>query len=194
MDAAAELYRDAMRNGVRRFSLLYLAQAGFLVLAGVLSIVSPIFSAEAVIGAIGWLLVASGILQGVGLISARHTPYVWLQLISAVLALLIGFLILRNPGQSLVTFGLLLIVFFMIEGVSKVVWALTIRPIVGWIWVLLSGVLGVVLSIILIINLETAAPWLIAIFVGLQLIAIGAAIGYLAWSVRQVVGQAQPIG
>ena len=172
MDAAAELYRQAMREGVRRFSLLYLAQAGLLVLAGLLSIISPIFSAEAVIGAIGWLLVASGVLQGIGLIPARHTPYVWL----------------------ILAFGLLLVVFFMIEGLSKVVWALTIRPIVGWLWVLLSGVLGVVLSIILIINLETTAPWLIAIFVGLQLIAIGAAIGYLAWSIRQVTEQSKPIG
>ncbi len=82
----------------------------------------------------------------------------------------------------------------MIEGLSKVVWALTIRPITGWLWVLLSGVLGVLLSIILIIGLETTAPWLIAIFVGLQLIAIGAAIGYLAWSIRQVADQSKPIG
>ncbi|WP_417582257.1 HdeD family acid-resistance protein [Pelagibacterium sp.] len=194
MDAAAELYRQAMRDGVRRFSLLYLAQSGLLVLAGFLSIISPVFSDEAVVGAIGWLLIASGVLQAIGLIPARQTPYVWLQLISAVLALLIGFLILRNPGQSLMTFGVLLVVFFMIEGVSKVVWALTIRPIIGWLWVLLSGVLGVVLSIILIINLETAAPWLIAIFVGLQLIAIGAAIGYLAWSIRQIGNRSNPIG
>lgn len=194
MDAAAELYRQAMREGVKRFSLLYLAQAGLLVVAGLLSIVSPVFSAEAVTGAIGWLLLASGVLQGIGLISARHTPYVWLQLISAVLALLIGFLILRNPSQSILTFGVLIVVFFMIEGVSKVVWALTIRPIVGWHWVLLSGVLGVIFSIILIINLEAAAPWLIALFVGLQLIAIGAAIGYLAWSVRQVTNRPKPIG
>lgn len=185
VDAASEIFRQAMRDAVRRYSLFYLVQAGLLVLAGLLAIVSPLFSAEIITVSIGWLLVASGVLQGISLISARHTPYVWLQLISAVLALLIGFLILRSPAQSMLTLGLLIVVFFMIEGVSKVVWALTIRPIQGWVYVLLSGILGMVLSIILIVNLETTAAWLLAMFVGLQLVAIGAAIGYLAWVTRQ---------
>lgn len=184
IDAASEIYREAMRAAVRRFSLVYLIQAGLLVLAGILAIIFPLFAAQALVVALGWLLIASGALQAVGLISARHSPYMWLQLISAVLALLIGFLILRNPAQSILTFSLLIVVFFMIEGVSKLVWALTIRPILGWIWVLLSGVLGILLSIFLIVNLDTVAPWLLAFLVGLQLISIGASIGYLAWSVR----------
>lgn len=187
VDSASEIFRQAMRDAVRRYSFVYLAQGAMLVLAGILAIVSPLFSAQIFTAALGWLLVASGLLQGVSLISARHTPYVWLQVISAVLALLIGFLILRDPQQSMLTLGLLIIVFFMIEGVSKVVWALTIRPIQGWHYVLLSGILGVLLSIILIVNLETTAAWLVAFFVGLQLIAIGAAIGYLAWLTRQIV-------
>lgn len=187
VDAASEIFRQAMREAVRRYSLFYLVQAGLLVLAGVLAIVSPLFSAQIITTAIGWLLLASGVLQAISLISARHTPYVWLQLISAVLALLIGFLILRNPEQSMLTLGLLIVVFFMIEGVSKLVWALTIRPIPGWLYVMLSGILGMVLSIILIVNLETTAAWLLALFVGLQLVAIGAAIGYLAWATRRAV-------
>lgn len=185
VDAASEIFRQAMREAVHRYSLFYLLQAGLLVLAGILAIVSPLFSAQIITSTLGWLLLISGVLQAISLISARHTPYVWLQLISAVLALLIGFLILRNPEQSMLTLGLLIVVFFMIEGVSKLVWALTIRPIPGWLYVMLSGILGMILSIILIANLETTAAWLLAIFVGLQLIAIGAAIGYLAWATRQ---------
>lgn len=185
VDAASEIFRQAMREAVHRYSLFYLLQAGLLVLAGILAIVSPLFYAQIITSTLGWLLLISGVLQAISLISARHTPYVWLQLISAVLALLIGFLILRNPEQSMLTLGLLIVVFFMIEGVSKLVWALTIRPIPGWLYVMLSGILGMILSIILIANLETTAAWLLAIFVGLQLIAIGAAIGYLAWATRQ---------
>lgn len=173
VDAASEIFRQAMREAVHRYSLFYLLQAGLLVLAGILAIVSPLFSAQIITSTLGWLLLISGVLQAISLISARHTPYVWLQLISAVLALLIGFLILRNPEQSMLTLGLLIVVFFMIEGVSKLVWALTIRPIPGWLYVMLSGILGMILSIILIANLETTAAWLLAIFVGLQLIAIG---------------------
>jgi uncharacterized membrane protein HdeD (DUF308 family) len=76
-------------------------------------------------------------------------------------------------------------VFFMIEGISKVVFALTIRPFPNWGWVLASGLVGIVLALILWANLPVTALWLVGVLLGLQLISVGAAIAYLAWQVRQ---------
>ncbi len=114
-------------------------------MAGILAIIYPVFSSAAVIVLLGWLLIISGLLQGLSLIGARHVPHFWLQLISVILALLIGFLFLRDPAQGMMTITLLLIVFFMIEGISKVVFALTIRPFPNWGWVLASGLVGILL-------------------------------------------------
>ena len=99
--------------------------------------------------------------------------------------MLIGCLFLRDPAQGLVTIALLLIVFFMIEGISKVVFALTIRPFPNWGWVLASGLVGIVLALILWANLPVTALWLIGVLLGINLISVGAAIAYLAWQVRQ---------
>jgi uncharacterized membrane protein HdeD (DUF308 family) len=185
LDAAAEVYRAAAREAVGRFWLLYLVEGVLLVLAGLLAIVFPVFATQMAILAMGWLLVLSGLLQAISLLSARHSPTASLQLVSAALALLIGFLILRDPQQSVITVSLLFVIFFMIEGVSKLVWALTIRPMRGWLWVLLSGALGIALSVVLIANIAGVHPWLLALLVGAQLIGIGAAIGYLAWATRR---------
>src|SRR6185295_18428985 len=121
---AAEVFRDAMRETVKRYSLWYLIQGVLLVVAGVLAVIYPVVSSVAVVVLLGWLLIASGVLQGISLIGASHVPHFWLQLISVILALLVGFLFLRDPAQGLLTITLLLIVFFMIEGISKVVFAL----------------------------------------------------------------------
>jgi uncharacterized membrane protein HdeD (DUF308 family) len=83
------------------------------------------------------------------------------------------------------TITLLLIVFFMIEGISKVVFALTIRPFPNWGWVLASGLVGIVLSLVLWASLPVTAVWLIGLLLGIQLISVGAALGYLAWQVRR---------
>jgi uncharacterized membrane protein HdeD (DUF308 family) len=83
------------------------------------------------------------------------------------------------------TIALLLIVFFMIEGISKVVFALTIRPFPNWGWVLASGLVGILLALILWANLPVTALWLVGVLLGLQLISVGAAIAYLAWQVRR---------
>jgi uncharacterized membrane protein HdeD (DUF308 family) len=184
LDAAAEVFREAMRNAVKRYSLWYLIEGLLLIAAGVLAIVYPIFSSTAVIVLLGWLLVISGLLQALSLISARHVPHFWLQLISICLAILIGFLFLRDPEQGLTTITLLLIVFFMMEGISKVVFALTIRPFPNWGWVLGSGMVGIVLSLVLWVNLPVTSVWLLGFLLGMNLISVGSAIAYLAWQVR----------
>lgn len=185
VDAAAEVFREAMRQAVKRHSLWYLIQGVLLVVAGLLAIIYPVISSVAVVVLLGWLLILSGIVQGFGLIGAGQVPHFWLQLISVILAVLIGFLFLRDPEQGLVTVTLLLIVFFMIEGMSKVVFALTIRPFPNWGWVLASGLVGIALSIILLVSMPVTAMWLIGLLLGLQLVSVGASIAYLAWQVRQ---------
>jgi uncharacterized membrane protein HdeD (DUF308 family) len=185
LDAAAEVFRDAMRETVKRHSLWYLIKGVLLVVAGVLAVIFPAISSTAFIVILGWLLIISGVVQGIGLIGAGQVPHFWLELISVVLALLVGFLLLRDPTQGLQTITLLLIVFLMIQGISKVVFALTIRPFPNWGWVLASGLLGVVLSMVLWGSLPGTAAWLIGLLVGIELIGEGAAIAYLAWRVRQ---------
>ena len=187
LDTAAEVFREAMRQTVRRYSLWYLVQGVLLMAAGFLAIIYPAISSVAVIVLLGWLLIISGALQGISLIGAGQVPHFWLQLISVILAVLIGFLFLRDPEQGLLTITLLLIVFFMIEGISKIVFALTIRPFPNWGWVLASGLVGIALSVLLWASLPVTALWLIGLLMGIELISIGAATAYMAWKIRQTV-------
>ena len=166
LDAAAAALRDAMRETVKRYSLWYLIQGILLVVAGV------------------WVLIVSGILQGIGLIGASNLPHYWLQLISAALAILIGVLLLREPESGLLIMTVLLIVYFMVEGIAKVIFALTIRPFPNWGWVLGSGFVGILLALILWANMPLSADWVLGLMLGLLLISEGAALTYLAWHVR----------
>lgn len=185
LEAASIIFRNAMREAFKRHATWYLIQGVLLIIAGMLAIIYPLISAVAVVVLTGWLLVASGVLQAISLLGARHVPHFWLQLISAILAILIGFLFLRDTGQGLVTITLLLIVFFMIEGVSKIVFALTIRPMPQWGWVLASGIVGVVLSVLLLAFLPLTAVWLVGLMLGIQLISVGGAIANMALQARR---------
>ena len=184
LHAAAELLSAALREAVTKYSLWYLIEGILLIVAGVLAIVFPAIASAAGVTVLGWLLIASGLVQGISLIGAVKVPHFWLQLVSVVLSTLVGLLILRDPAQTLLTISLLLIIYFMIEGISKVVFALTIRPFPNWGWVLASGAVGVVMSLVLWANLPVTALWLIGLLVGLELISVGAALAYLAWQAR----------
>ena len=184
LEAASEALREAMRQTVKRHSIWYLLQGALMVLAGAAALLYPIFSSIALIVFLGWTLVVTGVIQGISLIGAQKVPHFWLQLLSLVLAIVVGLLFVRNPGAGVSTLILLLIVFFMIEGISMVVFSLTIRPFPNWGWVLASGIIGILLAVYLWSNPATAM-WVLSVLVGIQLVSEGFALGYMAWAVRR---------
>jgi uncharacterized membrane protein HdeD (DUF308 family) len=184
MAQASAAMREAMRETVKRYSTWYLLEGVLLVVAGVVALIWPYVASVALIFLLGWILIVSGVLQGIGLIGAKDVPHFWLQLVSAVLALLIGILLLRNPNAGLLIMTVLLIVYFFVEGISKVIFAMNIRPFVGWLWVLLSGIVGLLLGAYLWANMPVASEWVLGVLLGIQLIVEGAALALLAWMVR----------
>ncbi|MBA3324385.1 MAG: DUF308 domain-containing protein [Rhodobacteraceae bacterium] len=185
VNEASAVLREAVRESIRSRSLLFLIQGGLLTLAGALALVFPVIFGTGVLVVIGWLLVLSGLIQALGLIGATKVPYFWLQLVSVALGVVVGFLLISRPEAGLLAVALLLVVYFMIEGVSRIVFALMIRPMNDWLWLLGSGVVGIVVAIILAANLGGAAHWLLGTLVGVYLIAAGGSLGYLAWNLRR---------
>jgi len=185
LSAAAAAFSEAMRENVRRHRLLFLAQGGLMIAAGAVAMLFPIIASVAFVWFLGWLLVASGLVQSISLLTARHHPSFWLQLIPAVLAVVVGVLLLRNLGPGLLVISLLLIVFFLVDGLSRIVFALTVRPLDNWIWVLASGVLGVVLAVLLFGSMPVTALWLVGLLLGIHLVAEGAALVALVWTARR---------
>ncbi|WP_246272808.1 HdeD family acid-resistance protein [Oricola thermophila] len=145
-------------------------------------------SSVAVVVMLGWLLVVSGILQALGLVGASHVPHFWLQLVSAALSLVVGFLFLASPGEGLLALTLLLIVFFIVGGMARIVFALTIRPFPEWGWILGSGIVGLGLGVLLFAQMPVAAAWLLGLLVGIQLLCEGLALSWMAWRVRRAAG------
>jgi uncharacterized membrane protein HdeD (DUF308 family) len=184
LDAAAEAMGEAMRQSVRRNAALFLLQGVLLVAAGVLALIYPLFSTLAIALFLGWILIFAGIAEAVTLIGGTKVPHFWLQLISAVLSVVVGFLIVRNPALGIGALVLLMIVYFLIGGLAKIVFSLWIRPLENWGWVLVSGIVGVLIGVWLLANPGMSLLFL-GIFIGINLIAEGTAIALMAWQVRK---------
>lgn len=79
---------------------------------------------------------------------------------------------------------MLMIVYFLIEGIAKIVFSLSVRPFPNWGWVMASGILGVIIAFWLLANPGMSLLFL-GIFIGVQLIAEGVAIWMMAWTVQK---------
>ncbi|HYN64984.1 MAG TPA: HdeD family acid-resistance protein [Candidatus Limnocylindrales bacterium] len=185
VNEASAVLREATRETIRKQSIWYLVQGLLLVVAGIVALMAPLFASTFVIVFLGWLLIVAGIAQAIGLIGASQVHYFWLQLISAVLAVVVGWMLVSRPEAGLLAAALLMVVYFMVDGIQRLVFALMIRPMRNWGWMLASGVMGILLSLILAANLPGAADWLIGVLLGIELISVGAAMAFLAWDIRR---------
>jgi uncharacterized membrane protein HdeD (DUF308 family) len=157
-----------------------------MVLAGVLALIFPVFASSGILALLGWLLIISAIAQIVSLLGSTQVPYFWLQIISVALEILVGYLLISNPAAGLMAVTFLMLVLFLIGGVTRVVFALMIRPMDDWIWILASGLVAIACALVLLGNLPEASTWLLGLLLGLELVAIGGAQAWLAWRLRRL--------
>ncbi|WP_347266101.1 DUF308 domain-containing protein [Paracoccus sp. (in: a-proteobacteria)] len=182
--AASQILRDAVQLQFQRYSLWYMAQGGLIALTGIIAVIFPLIYSTAANGFLGWLLIFVGALQGASLIGSRSSQAFPLHIVSAVLFVVVGVLFLGSPADNLLTISMLLVVLLMVQGISRVVFALSVRPLERWTWVLGGGVFEIVLAILLWVALPASGLWLIGGALGLGLIAEGGALVLLAWQVR----------
>jgi uncharacterized membrane protein HdeD (DUF308 family) len=165
---------------------LFLAEGVLLLALGVAAIVLPLVATVAVAFIIGWLLLMSGILGLIVTFRMRHAPgFVW-SLVSAILAIAAGVALLRWPLSGALSLTLILTIFFVIEGVASIFYALEHkRELSGrWGMMLASGVLDLVLASIIFLGLPGTAAWAIGLLLGINLVFGGSAIISMALAAR----------
>src|SRR5262249_21246836 len=155
--------KETVRDSIRNRSFLVLAQGVLLAAAGVAALLSPVLLNVGAIKLLGWLLVLAGAVQIVSLLGAREAPSFWLHLTAIMLDILVGLLLLANPYAGFPTFALLMLVLFVVAGMERIVFALMIRPMEAWAWVLGSGGVTLLCAFILFGALPRASTWLLGL-------------------------------
>ncbi len=164
-----------------------------MVLLGVFAIIWPRISTLAVELYVGWMFLISGLLGLVTMFVASSVAgFLW-SLLTAALSLLVGLLLLWHPVQGAVSLTLVLIAFFIAEGIFQIAGAIRHREAFPdtWGWLLMSGLADLVLAAMLIGGWPSTAIWALGLIVGLNLITSGVAIVMVAVAARNMVRLAQ---
>ena len=90
---------------------------------------------------------------------------------------------LRYPLSGILTLTLLLAVVFLLEGILKIALSFKVKPQSNWGWLLVSGIAGIILAIIIILEFPAAAAWILGLLVGINLLISGLTLVMLATSV-----------
>jgi uncharacterized membrane protein HdeD (DUF308 family) len=176
----------AIVQTVREHSTLFLVEGVILVVLGILAILIPVAASIAVTIFLGWLFLVSGVVGLVTTFWARHAPGFWWALVSAVLATAAGIVLLLWPVSGAVSLTLLLIVFFVIEGVASIMYAFEHKKELSgrWGWMLVSGIIDLVLAAMIWAGLPSTAAWAIGLLVGINMLFGGTSLIAMALHAR----------
>jgi uncharacterized membrane protein HdeD (DUF308 family) len=172
----------ALRGGWR-----FLLIAGIiLAVLGAAAIIVPPIATLAVEIFLGWLFFISGIVGLVMTFMMRHAPGFWWSLFSAVLSIAAGAVLIGWPVSGALSLTLILIAFFILEGIATIMYALDHKRDLSGRWglVLASGIVDLALAAIIFAGLPGTAAWAIGLLVGINMLFGGAALIGLAMHAR----------
>jgi len=179
--------RSDMSAAVKAHWKAFLFEGILLALLGLAAMIVPPLASLAVAIFLGWMFLISGIAGLVITYWAREMPGFWWSLFSAALAVLAGLVLLARPMQGVLTLTIVIGAYFLIEGVTTIMYALEHRRELSgrWSWLLVSGLMDILISFLIIAGLPGSAEWAIGLLVGINLVLGGASLVGMALAARR---------
>jgi uncharacterized membrane protein HdeD (DUF308 family) len=167
---------------------LALAEGIVMIVLGLLAIAVPEVATLAITLLIGWLFLIGGIFRTISVLQHRTMPgFAW-SLLTAVLAILLGLILVFRPLAGVLTLTIWLIVFFIIEGIAAIFLAIEHRRhLPSWGWVLLSGLVDLLLAYLIWDGWPSSAGWAIGLLVGINMVFVGLSLVMTALAARTMV-------
>jgi uncharacterized membrane protein HdeD (DUF308 family) len=175
-----------MSNGARMGSKAMMLMGVILIILAIILLLSPMAAGEFVIMAVAAVLVITGIAQ---VIQAFRSPGSADRIVSAVLGALViglGLMVWRNPEIGSGFLMVLLMLFFVVNGLWKVTTAWRFRGASGWIWLMLSGLVSLFFVWLLWSQWPVAGAWVIGVFIGIDLLLTGLSMVVLSITARRI--------
>jgi uncharacterized membrane protein HdeD (DUF308 family) len=175
-----------MRAAVREHWKAFLIEGILLVILGLAAMIVPPLASLAVTIFLGWMFLISGVASLALTLWARQMPGFWWSLISAVLAVVVGIILLAQPVQGTLTLTIVVGAYFLAEGVTTIMYALEHRRELSerWSWLLVAGIMDLLIAAIIIAGLPGSALWAIGLLVGINLLFGGASLIGMALAAR----------
>ena len=149
---------------------LFLAEGILLIILGFIAILVPHFFTVAIVVSLGCILLVGGIFLITRALLFFRMPGFGLWLFMGILQSVIGYLFLAQPLEGIMTITMLMALFFALEGAAKIYFALMMRPLAHWGYVLFSGTTALILAVIVWMGWPGTAEWLLGLFFGINML------------------------
>jgi uncharacterized membrane protein HdeD (DUF308 family) len=162
-----------VREGLARSWKGLLTVGVLAIVVGCVAIVVPEVAAVGTAIFIGWILLFAGGFLIAAAFSAHSIGSLVVRLIWALLTVVVGLWLILEPHNGTLTLTLILGIYFLFMGLTRIAVAFMARGQQNAGLVGLSGVCGLIIGILVLAKFPSSADWAIGLLVGIDLIFAG---------------------
>jgi len=176
---------DLIRHQLHENRKWYLGIGILLVLFGILLLASLPFATLSAVFLFGILMMIGGILHFVAAFKIFRGGSRWLWALFGILYLVAGYYAFSTPVKTAIVLTNILAIFLIIAGVIRSVNAFILKPLIGWGWILLSGLLTLATGIIILMSPD-APFWVLGLFLAVDILFQGVNYLTLAAAIKRI--------
>jgi uncharacterized membrane protein HdeD (DUF308 family) len=162
-----------VRAGLARSWKALMTIGVLAIFIGAVAILVPAVASVGTAIFIGWILLIAGAFLIAAAFSAHSIGTVLLRLLWAALTVIVGIYLIVEPHNGTLTLTLVLGIYFLFMGLTRIVVAFMARGQQNAGLVGLSGVAGLLIGILVLAKFPSSADWAIGLLVGIDLIFAG---------------------
>jgi uncharacterized membrane protein HdeD (DUF308 family) len=140
---------------------------------------------------VGWLMIVCGVMEAAHACSCKGWGGFFIDLLTGILYVVVGFMVVANPGATAVALTLLIAMFLIFGGSFRIVVALVVR-FQNWGWLLLHGVVNLLLGMAIWRQWPLSGLWIIGLFVGIDMLLNGWSLVMLGLAAKNLPTSEQP--
>ena len=163
----------------------FLALGILLIVLGTVALGSSVFMTLATMVFVGWLLIIGGVLEAAHACLCKGWGGFFIDLLTGILYVVVGFMVVANPGSAAIALTLLIAMFLIFGGIFRIVVAAVVR-FPNWVWLLLHGVVNLLLGIAIWRQWPLSGLWVIGLFVGIDMIFNGWSLVMLGLAAKRI--------
>lgn len=173
MEMSGAALDPEVRAGLQRTWKTLMAIGVVAIVIGCIAILVPAVASVGTAIFIGWILVIAGAFLVAGAFAAQTVGSVVLRLLWAFLTVIVGLWLIVEPHNGTLTLTLVLGIYFLFMGITRIGVAFAARGQQGAGLVGLSGFAGLLIGILVLVEFPSSADWAIGLLVGIDLIFAG---------------------
>jgi len=143
------------------------------IIAGWIAIAIPVVASFAAVAIFGAVLLVTAIFQLIHAFRVRAWPRSAWYGLGGVFYAIAGLLVAINPISGALTLAVIIAILFIADGVLRVAFGTSVRPISGWGWLVAAGLCSIVVGVFLLIGWPATALWVTGLLLGVNLVFTG---------------------